>query len=106
MPTLGVEPEELKLTAESNSVQEVVLVVSEITGKATLHSVAVQCTGLAGRNITIHGLDVAFDIAEFDVAPGGQQVVHAYIPVPWGFNEKVTGSIVVESLTEALNRSR
>lgn len=97
LPSLCVQPEELKLTAESNSVQEVVLVVSEMMGKATLHSVTVQCTDLVGRNITIDGSDIAFDIAEFDVAPGGQQVVHAYIPVPWGFREKVTGSIVVES---------
>jgi hypothetical protein len=97
LPVLGVEPTELKLTAQPNSVQEAVFVVGEILGKGALHCVNIRCTDVVGREVTIKGSDVAFDLNDFDVAAGGWQVVHAFVPVPSDFREKVTGSIVVQS---------
>lgn len=97
LPALGVEPAELKLTAQPNSVQQAVFVVGEILGKGALHCVNIQCTDLVGRELTIKGSDVTFDLNNFDVAPGGQQVVHVFVPVPSDFREKVAGSIVVQS---------
>ena len=97
LPSLGVEPGELKVASEPGKVQEVVLVVGEMMGKATLHSVNIRCTNLVGREVTIKGSDVTFDLNNFDVGPGGQQVVHAFIPVPSDFREKVAGSILVQS---------
>jgi hypothetical protein len=97
LPALGVEPSEVTVSAQSNSVQEIIVTVSERMGKVALHSVSVHCTDLVGKHQTIKGSDVSFDLNNFDIAAGGQQVVHAFIPVPSGFRAKVTGSIVVES---------
>jgi|GEM_PF-794304 len=108
LSVLGVEPDELQVIAEPGTLQDVTFTVLETRGKEALHSVNMYCTDIIGRGGTINGADVSFDIQNFDVSPGGQQVVHAYIPLPIDFKGKATGSIVVESAdggTETINVS-
>jgi hypothetical protein len=97
MSVLGVEPNQLQVIPEPGTLQDATFTVLETRGKETLHSVNIRCTDIVGRQVTIKGSDVTFDLNNFDVAPGCQQVVHAYIPVPADFKGKATGSIVVAS---------
>jgi murein DD-endopeptidase MepM/ murein hydrolase activator NlpD len=97
LPILGLSPSQIKLVGEPDAAQNLTFTVSEVGGQETLHSVSIYCTDIIGSRCNIPGSQVIFDVNNFDIAPGGDQVVNASIPVPSGFAGLCSGAIVVES---------
>ena len=82
---------------QSNATNEISFTLSEIRGKMPLTGVRLRCTDLASPVETLKGSTVKFDLNSFDVPAGGQQVVHATIPVSKFFYGKAKGSLIVET---------
>lgn len=93
---MAVEPDVLTFMLHPG-VQELTFTVIEDTGRQTLHDVTVHSSDIVGVNSLIDGSTVSFDVNNFDVAPGSQQIVHAFISVPVGFVGPASGTIVIES---------
>jgi uncharacterized repeat protein (TIGR01451 family) len=71
--------------------------VSEETGDSTLHAVSIYCTHITAVHGLIPGTSVTFDTNNFDLTPGGSQLVTSSISIPDDFRGTGTGSIIVES---------
>ena len=97
LPTMAVEPDEVELPGFPGSIAEFAFTVSEIGDQKTLHSVSSRCIDIVGPTDHISGSDVTFDVTGFNVTPGGEQDVTAYIPVPDDFVGPASGSIIIES---------
>lgn len=97
MPVLGVDPDKLAIMADPGVTKATSFTVKEIGGERVMHDVTMYCTDIAGPGGTVDGDSVTFDVGDFDVPAGGQQLVNASIPIPATFAGVATGSIVVES---------
>ncbi len=97
LPVLGVEPDLIDTGVEPGATNCLSFVVKEKGGEQTLHGVTMYCTDITSPNSTINGSTITFDMSNFDIEQGGEQVVNVYIPVPADFAGKGTGSIIVES---------
>jgi hypothetical protein len=93
---MGLEPDVLTFMLHPGT-QELTFIIIEDTGRQTLDDVTVSSSDIIGANGLIDGSTVSFDMNHFDVAPGGQQVVHAFISVPLDFVGPASGKFLIES---------
>jgi len=97
LPIMEATPNKVQLIVEPDTAQDFTFTVSEVGGQETLHSVSIYCTDITGPASQIHGSNVEFDINNFDVPAGKDQIVNASIPIPADFKGSCTGSIIIES---------
>lgn len=99
-PCIKIDPEKIELPADPATTYEILLTISETTGRRPLRSVTLSCSNLTGAVHAISGSDVTFDLNGFDIEPGGSQTVLVTIPVPEDFLGRVSGTITIETLDD------
>lgn len=101
-PGIVIEPSEIKLVVEAGKTYEVPLTVREPYRKNPLSAVTFSSEDITGPVNKIRAGEVGFLPGTIDLAPGGQDVVVATIPVPQAFLGKATGRIVARSANGAV----
>jgi hypothetical protein len=97
-PELKVAPDKIKVPVDAAGAYEVSVTLSETTGLRPLRSVTLSCGDIKGQVHKIKGSAVTFDLNGFDIAPGGEQTVTMFIPVPEYFLGSASGSLSVKCL--------
>jgi len=94
-PELEADPDDIDEAVDPGELCEVAITIRETGGLRPLRSVSLLCSDLDDGIYTIKGSDIRFDQYNFDVEPGGEQVVNMSIPIPEYFIGQATGSIAV-----------
>ncbi len=94
-PGLEVDPGKISLVVEPDGTYEVAFTIRETRGRMPLESVTLKCSDITGGGNLIHASAVGFNLNNFTIEPGGEQVVRATIPVSQAVMGRVKGTITV-----------
>jgi len=92
-PCMETDPSKISMVVEPDGTYEVPFTIREARGRIPLEGVTLACSDLTGGGNLIRGSAVAFNLNNFTIEPGGEQVIRASIPVSQGIMGQVTGTI-------------
>jgi len=95
-PGMEVDPGKISLVVEPDGTYDIAFTIRETRGRMPLESVSLQCSDITGPGNLIRGSAVTFDQNKFDIEPGGEQEVHATIPVSIAVMGEVSGTITAK----------
>jgi hypothetical protein len=95
-PGMEIDPGKISMVVEPGGTYDVAFTIRETRGRMPLEAVTLGCSDITGPGNKIHGSAVTFDSSNFTIEPGGEQEVHATIPVSIAVMGEVTGTITVK----------